>query len=147
MNEHAARGFFVAPDSVRLGEAYGFGPDEWIEVKRELSYGELLDLSETAGAGGVASDAGDGAAFGNGSWHGFVRRYYLMRAALWLVDWSFTDVAGQGVPLADRLSERIEQIASLKPRYGRLVARAIEQYEAEQTEGKDVTPDMLVTAP
>lgn len=62
---------------------------DWIELRKELSYGESLELSNAARLDNGQIDLKD---------------YYLVRASLYLTDWSFTDEQGKVIPWEDRKS-------------------------------------------
>lgn len=70
---------FATVDTVRLELSDG----DWIEVKRELTYGDILELQELSNT----PDEGDIVRF-NG------REFSLNRILTWVVAWSFEDENG-----------------------------------------------------
>ena len=115
----------ILPSTERVDLSDG----DWLELKREISYGESLELSN-------ATRLADGSLD--------LRDYYLTRAALWIVDWSFVD--GQGNPIVwddgversdlQTLERRKTLIASLDAQTGGEIQQAINAMEAKASEGK-----------
>jgi hypothetical protein len=84
-----ARNRFVSAETVRLELTDG----DWIEVKRELSYGEqqelfLRDVQMTGLAGGERNVSVD------------LQLINIRDMAMWIVDWSFEDAKGKRVPVS-----------------------------------------------
>jgi hypothetical protein len=80
---------FVSAETVRLELTDG----DWIEVKRELSYGEqqelfLRDVQMTGLAGGERNVSVD------------LQLINIRDMAMWIVDWSFEDAKGKRVPVS-----------------------------------------------
>lgn len=104
---------------------------DWIELKRELSYGETLELSNASRLDGGGID---------------LRDYYLTRAALWVVDWSFVDADNHPIAWDDGkddertalaiLERRKTLVASLDPTTGGEIQQAINTLEEKAQEGK-----------
>lgn len=104
---------------------------DWLELKRELSYGESLELSNATRLSGGQID---------------LRDYYLCRASLWIVDWSFVDAEQKPIPWDDGqddsrsaleiLERRKMLIASLDGPTGGEIQAAINAMEAKAQEGK-----------
>ena len=70
---------FAQLDTVKLE----LGDGEWIEIKRELSYGDLLSLQD-------AADTPDG----EGRLRFNSRAFYVSRILAWVVAWSLQDDKG-----------------------------------------------------
>jgi len=104
---------------------------DWLELKREISYGESLELSNSTRLENGQIDLKD---------------YYLTRAALWLVDWSFVDADGKPIAWDDGkddertalavLQRRKTLIASIDGPTGGEIQQAINAMEAKSQEGK-----------
>lgn len=115
----------ILPSTERVDLSDG----DWLELKQEISYGESLELSN-------ATRLADGSLD--------LRDYYLTRAALWIVDWSFVDGLGNpivwddGVERSDlqTLERRKTLVASLDAQTGGEIQQAINAMEAKASEGK-----------
>ena len=83
-----ARNRFVTGETVRLDLSDG----DWIEVKRELSFGEQQELM----AVGVRVAGG----FDNPTMDMNIAEAHIFSLLQWLVDWSFTNDKGIKVPLS-----------------------------------------------
>lgn len=82
-----AKQWFVVPDVVRLP----LSDEQWIEVKRELTYGEEQALS-------ASSLKADSAKLGEGLALD-MENFQTNRLLAWLVDWSLRDGADRPVPV------------------------------------------------
>lgn len=110
----------VLPSTERVDLSDG----DWLELKRELAYGESLELSNASRLEGGTIDLKD---------------YYLLRAALYIVDWSFVDDKGAHIDWDDGkddertalqvLERRKQFIASLDTATGGEIQQAINQLE------------------
>ena len=80
---------FVEPDIVRLELSEG----DWIEVKKELTYGEQQRLSNAAMT--RFQEAGSATPRVELDFE----RYQIVRLKTWLVAWSFRDLAGKPVEI------------------------------------------------
>ena len=112
-------------------ERVDLGDGDWIELRRELSYGETLELSNASRLDGGGIDLKD---------------YYLTRAALWIVDWSFVDADNNPIAWDDGkddertalaiLERRKTLLGSLDAQTGGEIQQAINALEAKAQEGK-----------
>jgi len=109
--------YFVEPGVVRLD----IGDGDWIEIKRELTYGEQQELAglalrldkTTLTDGAAPSLAMDWAA------------HALAKLATWIVDWSFTDKDGQPVKVT------AESVRRLRPSLAERCSEAIDKHSAD----------------
>lgn len=112
---------FVDPDAVRLN----LSDDDWIEVKKRLTYGEQQRLNGAAMAGKMSKDSPEEMELGM-DWE----RFNLERLSLWLTDWSFQDQKGKPVKLSR------SAISALDPdtvaEIDAALDRHIEELEAEK---------------
>jgi hypothetical protein len=88
---------FVEPSTVKLELAEG----DWVEVKRELTYGEQLQLQESSSETDEA-----------GKYHLDVSNFYVNRMVAWVVDWSFEDADGAVVVTPDAVRALRGEIAA-----------------------------------
>lgn len=91
---------FASGAAVRLDVSDG----DWVLVRAELTYGQQRRLA-SAGLSGVPealAEQGQGASLSLN-----LAAYDLERLVVWLLDWSFTDVDGDRVPVS---REAIEQL-------------------------------------
>lgn len=113
---------FVEPDIVRLS----LPGDHWIEVKRELTYGEEQDMYARMRRQFSPGEAPllDAAMIGSA------------RMEAYIVGWSFTE-HGKSTPIS------VGAFRQLKPRMARAIREALEQHEevvtAEQEAEKKTT--------
>jgi len=83
-----ARMAVVAPQTVTLD----LGDGQWIEIKRELNYGEMTDVAESTG--------------------GKLIRAQLHLLAAYIVGWSLTDGHGKSLP-ADTTDQRVSALRAM----------------------------------
>ncbi len=117
--------YFVDPETVQLPINE---EGDWIEIKKELTYGEEQRLAGAAlgNVQGMREGQSTEVAL---DWE----RYSIQRLLIWLVDWSFTDNRGKRV----RVSK--EAIANLKPSIAQAIQEAIDEYIKSTSEAKKVT--------
>ena len=115
-----SRNWFVVPETVRLELFDGEG---WIEVKKELSYGEQQRLA----GGGLGKMSTSGAEIGLD-----LERYAIERVLIWVTDWSLTDAKDKPVRLTR------DAVANLSPdvaaEIDRVLTAHIEKRAAESAE-------------
>ena len=114
-----ARNRFVSAETVRLELTEG----DWLEVKRELTYGEqqnllLGDTQVTRVEGGVKEVTVD------------LELINIRDMAMWIVDWSFEDANGKRVPVS------IDSIKALSTDTAEEVDAALTEYKLAM--GKNV---------
>lgn len=118
-----SRSFFVEPDTERLQL---FGGEAWIEVKKELTFGEEQRLAGTAiGKMSVGKGSDEGAEVGL-NWE----RHALERLNIYITEWSFTDAKGK------RVDKSRDAVANLAPKVAAEITRALDAY-LEAAEGKE----------
>lgn len=111
-------GVFVDPAVVRVPLDGG----EWIDVKRELTYGETEDMY-----------AAMRKQFGPNEMPLLdPTRIGRARMAAYLVAWSFTDSAGKPVPVSE------SAFAQLRPTVARAIRDALEEHEEDVQRAMDV---------
>jgi hypothetical protein len=128
---------FLVPDTERIDLPDG----NHLEVKTELAWGETLLLNGKLNE--ALTQSGDVPV------HEGLRDYYLLRAALWITDWSFTDAKGNPVPWddgqqrsnLDELIRRINLLSSLRGPVGNQINMVLNAHEAKAQEGNAPTPD------
>lgn len=103
---------FVDPGTVRLELSDG---ENWIEVKTELTYGEQKKLENSAIGRLQAGDFGNAE---NASIPLEMGSYELVRAQMWIVDWSFT----RG---GKRMRVSRQAIEQLKGRFAEMINDAL----------------------
>jgi hypothetical protein len=114
-----ARKVFVEPATVKLELTEG----DWIEVKKELTYGEQLKLQDES------SRAGE-----DDKLHFVYSSFYVAHLVAWIVDWSFEDANGKVEVTAD-------SIRALRGDIAGEINTALNAYETEQAALKNaVTP-------
>jgi len=107
---------FVEPATVKLELSEG----DWIEIKKELTYGEQLRLQD------------DSAQTGEDDKRRFAySAFYVARLVTWIVDWSFEDEHGHVEVTADA-------IRALKGDIAGEINTALNKYETEQEASKNV---------
>jgi len=111
-----SRQAFVTPATVKLELTEG----DWIEVKKELTYGEQLQLQDESAVRGED----DIRHFTNSA-------FYIARLVIWIVDWSFEDDKGHVEVTADAVRALRGEIAGE-------INTAINKHEAEQEALKNV---------
>lgn len=119
-------GAFVDPEVVRLTLSDGVN---WIEVKRELTYGEEQKLA-------ASSLRPDSAEMGK-TIALDMERFNISRIAMWLTDWSFRDRNDKPVPITPAT------IGALRSRVAaeidRLLTQHIQALEAEMLDPTGVS--------
>jgi hypothetical protein len=101
---------FVEPATIKLELTEG----DWIEVKRELTYGEQLKLQDESSRTGEDDKL-----------HFAYSSFYVAHLAAWIVDWSFEDANGHVEVTPD-------SIRALKGAIAGEINTALNKYEAEQ---------------
>ena len=115
-----ARNAFVEPATVRLELSEG----DWIEVKREITYGEQLELQDESSPRSPVDN----------KTHFVYSNFQVARMAICIVEWSFEDDNGQVEVTRDA-------IRALKRDIAEEFSDALDKYEAEQIASKNaVTP-------
>jgi hypothetical protein len=125
-----ARNRFVRPETVR----YDLSDGDWIEIKRELSYGEAQKLAgaATSGLKGFGTDeSGEEQELSIGL---DLERYELLKFWTWLVDWSFRDEEDKPVPVS------MAALRALTEETGEEIAQAIQRHEEALAEEKKAQP-------
>ena len=109
---------FVVPDVVRIDLEHG----QWIDVKRELTYGETEDMyaSMRKQFGPNEIPLLDPPRIGRA------------RMSAYIVAWSFADANGKPVPVGD------SAFADLRPSVAREIREALEQHEEDIQRTQDV---------
>ncbi len=111
-----ARPVIVPPQTVRLE----LGDEHWVEVKRELNYGEMQQVARQTSGDLTAAD--------------------LHLTAAYLVDWSITDAAGNVLPL-ETDAQKLAALKALSVDAFRAIGNAVEaQVKGVQAEKKDSAP-------
>jgi hypothetical protein len=105
-----------------------FAGEGWIEVKKELSYGEQQRLA----GGGLGKMSTSGAEIGLD-----LERYAVERMMIWIVDWSLQDAKGKPVKITrDAVSNLAQDVSAEIDRVlGEHIA-AIEAASAEKNATK-----------
>lgn len=113
--------FFATEETVtvRLDDA-----GHYVEIKRELDYGEEGELAGAAIRAGIKPD-------GTPKMEYSLRDQRLLTLALYLVDWNLTGGNGKAVALPDDLAKRAELVAHLSPKWAAKIAAKIEELRAE----------------
>lgn len=136
--------FFASEETVtfELGDGY------WVELKRELDYGEENELEGAAIRAGVAPGAVGGVATPTLEYS--IRNQRSLMLALYIVEWNITDRAGRVVALPHALSQRQQIVDKLSPSTARKIVGRIEQLRIEaaapgiidlaKLEGAEVNP-------
>jgi hypothetical protein len=107
---------FVSVDTVRLDLSHG----DWIEVKRQLSYGDIQAVASKTRGDFTAGEL------------------YFVAAAL--VDWSLVDEQDKRVDI-DEEPARIAALKALKPSdFAEIDAAISKHFEAVNAEKKDKAP-------
>lgn len=102
---------FVVPETVRLDLEDG----HWIEIKRELSYGDMQKVASLSRADLTASA--------------------LHLVGAYLVDWSLQDAKGQGVPI-DTDAQKIDALRALSNEAFNAIDVVIETHAKEARAAK-----------
>lgn len=133
-------GFFATEETatVRLDDQ-----GHYVELKRELDYGEEGDLQGASLKAGLQPD-------GTPKVEVSLRQLRLLTIAIYLVDWNLTNAQGKRVPLPSSMEQRVELVARLRPAWAEKIAEAIaelraepssENGQAEAPSGKNDDPD------
>lgn len=96
----------------------------YVEIKRELDYGEEGELAGAAIRSGLNPD-------GSPKMEYSLRDQRLMTIALYLVDWNLTGGNGKTVPLPDGIVKRVELVGRLSPKWASKIVAKIEELRAE----------------
>ena len=99
----------VAPETVRLD----LGDEQWVEIKRELNYGEMSDVAEAT--------------------RGSLVKAQLQLIAAYIVDWSFVDGEGKRLPV-DSSADRIGVLRAMSTEAVTAIDAAISAH-AEAVQG------------
>ena len=127
-----SRNRFVEPEVVRLELTEG----DWVEVKKELTYGEEQRLAGAAMTSMNIQSDSDRAKTRTEDGEG-VRvnleneRYAILRLYTWLVDWSFENTAGKRVKVSR------EAIANLGADTAHEIDEALSAHIASREEAKN----------
>lgn len=115
--------------------------NHWIDVKRELNYGERTEI-ESASIRGMQREALTEASIAGNTFLLDLGRQRFLMLALYIVRWSFTDAStGNPIVLPGDLGERIAFMKGLHPVVGEALRVAVEEHhrklrEAEAEEEK-----------
>jgi hypothetical protein len=93
----------VAPETVRLD----LGDGHWVEVKKQLTYGEMSDVAEATKGSLVTAQ--------------------IHMLAAYIVDWSLQDAKEQRLPV-DSLAERIGSLRAMTPEAVNAIDAVIETH-------------------
>ena len=116
---------FVEPETVKIDIL----DDDWIVLKKCLTYGEESKLTGVAVSGRVARREAEEleeevARISDFSWSD----YSIERIAMWVVAWSFIDAEGNNVPVNH------DNVRSLRTDIANIVEDAISRHIEEQEE-------------
>lgn len=113
--------FFAGEETVtvRLDEDGHF-----VEIKRELDYGEEGELAGASIRAGINPD-------GSAKMEYSLRDQRLLTIALYLVDWNLTGGSGKVVPLPENLAKRAEIVGRLRPTWAQKIAAKIDELRAD----------------
>jgi hypothetical protein len=124
-----SRNRFVEPETVKLDLSDG----DWIEVKKELTYGEeqrlagaamtSMNIQSDADKAKTQTEEGDGVRVNLQN-----ERFAIARLYTWLVDWSFTNAKGKRVEVSR------EAIANLSASTAHEIDDALTAYIASREE-------------
>lgn len=114
-------------------------PTRWVELKRQLDYGELVQLEGTLFKGMTSSDGDDDTT----TWRTDSANFYVLRLALYIVDWNLPGKNGKPIPLPAKTSDRMRAIKPLNPKWAKKIAEEIDKLQAEQakTAAAEVDPE------
>ncbi|MCC7372533.1 MAG: hypothetical protein IT306_29235 [Chloroflexi bacterium] len=116
--------FFVGEETAIIDLGDGF----WVELNRELDYGQESEL-EGAAIRDVGVD-GNGQMRAEFSLNG--QRGLML--ALYIADWNLVSPKGKPVPLPDNLAERQKAVLRLRPAWGKRIVAEIEKLRADDGE-------------
>lgn len=123
-----ARDWFVQPETERLEL---FGGEAWIEVKRELSYGEGQRITGMALRSMNTAGNEIGLDFNS---------YNIGRMSAWIIDWSLTDAKGKQVKVnLDSIRNLAQPVADEIDRVLTAYISAMEAERAEKNAVKQAT--------
>src|SRR4051812_3337994 len=88
---------FFADDST---DTFDIAPGYWVELKRQLDYGELVQLEGTLFKGMTSSDGDDDTT----TWRTDSANFYVLRLALYIVDWNLPGKNNKVIPLPAKTS-------------------------------------------
>lgn len=114
------RNFFASEETVPLDLGEGY----YVELKRELDYGEEGELAGASIRAGINPD-------GSAKMEYSLRDQRLLTIALYLVDWNLTGGSGKVIPLPDDLARRAEIVGSLSPKSALQIAAKIDELRAD----------------
>ncbi len=118
---------FVDPETVRVKL---FGGEQWVEIKRALTFGDEQLLS---GATMAWFQRAEGRAERDVAvdW----QRAQLQKLIVWILDWSFKDKAGKPVKVTP------EAIAALQPKVALEIGNAINKHVRESADPNSPSGD------
>jgi hypothetical protein len=108
--------FFASEDTETLDLGDGF----WVELKKELDYGEESELEGAAIKAGLAPDGTPKMEFSLKAMRGQL-------LALYVTDWNLPGADGKPVALPDNFERRQEILSHLDMRTAKLIAERIER--------------------
>lgn len=113
--------FFATEETVTIH----LDDQHYVEVKRELDYGEEGDLEGAAIKGEMEiGSAAPTLAFS-------LRNLRLLKLALYIVDWNLTGANGKVIALPDKLDQRKSLVANLSPRWAKVISDKIDALRSE----------------
>jgi hypothetical protein len=121
--------FFATEETVTV---YLDDDGHYVEIKRELDYGEEGELAGAAIRAGLDADGTPKMSFS-------LRDQRLLTIALYLVDWNITGGNGKVIPLPDAIDKRVELVGHLSARWGAKIAAKIEELRAENGDASAIT--------
>lgn len=110
-----AKHWFVTPETVRVD----LGDGDWVEFKKELSYGERQELA-------LADMRFTGFLQGEQDISLDLAQINIRSMAMWIVDWSLCDDAGNPMPVS------VASIKALSSEAAGILEEALEKHKAEQ---------------
>lgn len=120
--------FFVGEETVTVDLEQGF----WVELNRELDYGQESELEGAAIRDIGVSDSGQMKAEFS------LHSQRALMLALYIADWNLVSPKGKPVPLPDNLAERQKAVMRLRPAWGKRIVAEIEKLRAEDGEPSSV---------
>lgn len=112
----------------------------YVEIKRELDYGESGDLEGAAIRAGLGADGTPKLEFS-------LRNQRLLLLALYIVEWNLPGQNGKRVPLPDNIDQRVTLLARLSNKTAGLIVAKIDELRAENGDAaaiklpEDAEPD------
>lgn len=113
--------FFASEETVTVDLEPGY----WVEIKKELDYGEESELE------GAAIKAGIDPA-GKPSMEYSLKQLRSLKLSLYIVDWNLVGPTGKSVPLPPTVARRTELFNRLRPAWARKIDGWIDRIRAEQ---------------